>query len=73
MVRLSGLEANLLCRVALRSQTSPSDRKLADRLIHLGLVDETPAGYSLTAEGRARYAQEMQRRGLGSIKQLSTA
>jgi hypothetical protein len=45
-------------------EVRPQHRAATHRLIHMGLIDETPAGFSLTEAGDARLRAEARKLGL---------
>lgn len=61
---LSPREATTLMQIRLRARLEPHHRVAANRLIHLGLVDETAQGLYVTPPGQERCALEARRRGL---------
>lgn len=61
---LSALEVTALIQIRLQAQLDPKHRAAVRRLIHLGLIEEKPAGFFVTAAGDARCRIEGGQRGL---------
>ena len=63
---LSVLETTTLMQVRLQASLEPRLRVTTRRLIHLGLVEETPRGFHVTALGDERCRREARRFGLAA-------
>ena len=63
---LSQFESTALLQVRFRAKLEPQHRAAMPRLIHLGLINETPAGFSLTEIGEKRLLEEARKRGLAA-------
>lgn len=61
---LSAQEARMLLQIKLQAAFDPKQRGLIDRLIHFGLVEETPRGVRLSSTGETRCREEATRLGL---------
>ena len=60
---LTPSDRKLLLCINMKARLPPAERQRAERLVHLGLVNETPLGFSLTAAGKEECRKEI-RRGL---------
>jgi hypothetical protein len=61
---LSEREVTALIQIRLRARLEPKHRGTANRLIHLGLVDENAQGFHVTPVGERRCMEEARQRGL---------
>jgi len=61
---LSALEATALMQIRMSAKLEQKHRLAANRLIHFGLVDETPNGWRVTPVGERYCEREATRRGL---------
>ena len=61
---LSGREITALMQIRLQAKLDPQHRSTIARLLHLGLIEERPAGFFVTAAGNERCAAEAKGRGL---------
>ena len=61
---LSALETTALMQIRLSAKLEHKHRLAANRLIHFGLVDETPHGWRVTPVGEKYCLREAVRRGL---------
>ena len=61
---LSEREVTALIQIRLQARLDPKHRGTANRLIHLGLVDETAQGLHVTPVGERRCVAEARQRGL---------
>jgi hypothetical protein len=61
---LSPIEATALIKIKLHARLDSRMRGVADRLIHLGIVDEDPKGMYVTRLGEEYVSREAMRLGL---------
>lgn len=61
---LSALEATALMQIRISAKLDPKHRLAINRLVHFGLVNETPAGWHVTREGEQYCRREAGRLGL---------
>jgi hypothetical protein len=68
---LSSRETSALMQVQRGGKLDAEYRRIADRLIHLGLIDQTSRGLRVTPTGFQLCMVEAQRRGLDDGKEPS--
>ena len=61
---LSAVEITALMQIRLQARLDPKHRRVLHRMLHLGLIAETPQGFAVTAVGASRCAREARNRGL---------
>ena len=59
---LTQADKKLVLYINMKAKLPPDERLRAQRLVHFGLVSETPSGFSLTEAGKDECRKELRRR-----------